>query len=255
MFVQRIMTAIVGIPILLTGLYYGGILWAVIVFFLVLTGLLEFARMSGPGVYLDYLLVSGLSFLLITYSGIDSVNLLIWLVLQLSYYLIRASFSGIRNFSSAFNLLGVLYVAVPLSFLWLVREQFGLVWTIFGLAVTWLTDSGAYFGGSRYGKRKLAPKISPNKTIEGAICGLLSALLGGIVFALGTGKSIVLLSIFSVILSIWAQLGDLVESALKRERAVKDSGSLLPGHGGILDRFDSLGFVFSLLFVILHLVF
>lgn len=252
---QRIMTAIIGIPIFLAGVYFGGTFWKITVFVLILVGLLEFARMAGPGIYLDYLLVSGLSFLLITYSGITGSKLLIWLASQTIYYLVRASFGGMHNFSNAFNLLGVLYVAVPLSFLWIVRSQFGLVWTIFGVGVTWLTDSGAYFGGSRYGKRKLVPNISPNKTVEGSLWGIASALVGAVVFAVSTQKPLGLVCLLALILSSVAQLGDLAESSFKRERAVKDSGSLLPGHGGILDRFDSLSFVFPMLFIFLTLLF
>lgn len=252
MFLQRVLTAVIGIPIVLAALFYGGIAWRFIVLAIVFVGLLEFARMAGPGIYLDYLLVSGLSFILLSYSGITEIKLLLWLVLQLFYYLIRASFTGMHNFSAAFNLLGVLYVALPLSFLVLVREEFGVIWTIFGLVCTWLTDTGAYFGGSRYGKNKLS-KISPNKTIEGCLAGILTAILGAVLFALIFAKPVLKLSIFAAFLSICGQLGDLVESALKRERAVKDSGSLLPGHGGILDRFDSLGFVFPALFILLTL--
>lgn len=251
MLAQRIFTAVIGIPVLLAALYYGGLAWRFLVLLLILAGLVEFARISGAGFYPDYMIVSGLSFLFVTYSAIDGTRLLLWLVFQLLYYLIRATFTGMHNFSSAFNLLGVLYVAVLFSFLVLVREQFGTAWTVFGLAITWLTDSGAYFGGIRYGKHKLAPKISPKKSVEGALSGLLVAVLGGITFALITSTSIMQLVVFSSILSVCAQLGDLVESALKRERAVKDSGSLLPGHGGILDRFDSLAFVFPVLFALL----
>lgn len=253
MFIHRILTAVVGIPVLLAALYYGGAAWRILVFLVVLVGLLEFARMGGSGLYIDYLMVSGLSFLLISYSGIDGTKLLLWLVFQLMYYLVRATLSGMHNFAKAFNLLGVLYVAVPFSFLVLVREQYGMVWTVFGLMITWLTDTGAYFGGSRYGKHKLAPHISPNKTVEGALCGLLSAVLGSVAFALSSGKSSIRLVFFAIVLSLCGQMGDLVESALKRERAVKDSGSLLPGHGGILDRFDSLAFVFPMLFLLLRL--
>lgn len=248
---KRIVTALLGIPILLCALYAGGAFWEIIVFLVVLVGLFEFARMGGPGIYSDYLFVSGLSFLLLTYSGITSTKLLIWLFGQSFYYLLRASFGGMRNFSAAFNYLGVFYVAIPLSFLATVRSEFGLSWTIFGLAVTWLTDTGAYFGGSRYGRRKLMPSISPNKTVEGALFGIGSAFLGGLIFAVYAQEPLVLLSGMAVLLSIIGQLGDLVESALKRERAVKDTGSLLPGHGGILDRFDSLGFVFPVLYLLL----
>ena len=253
MLAQRILTAVIGVPILLAALYVGGIVWRVLVFLIIMAGLVEFARISGPGLYLDYLLVSGLSFLAVTYSGLDGTKLLLWLVFQLFYYMIRATFSGMHSFSSAFNLVGVLYVVVLYSFLVLVREEFGIVWTVFGLAVTWLTDTGAYFGGSCYGKRQLAPKISPKKSVEGALFGLLAAALTGVVFALIAGSSLEQTILFGVVLSVCTQLGDLVESAMKRERAVKDTGSLLPGHGGILDRFDSLAFVFPVLFALLSI--
>jgi phosphatidate cytidylyltransferase len=156
-------------------------------------------------------------------------------------------------FSSAANFLALFYVVVLYSFLVLVREEFGIVWTFFGLAVTWMTDTGAFFGGIRYGKRKLAPSISPKKSVEGALFGLFTAALTGLGFALATESAIVPLVLFALVLSFSAQLGDLVESAIKRERAVKDTGSLLPGHGGILDRFDSLAFVFPVLFTLLSI--
>ncbi|MFY9495192.1 MAG: CDP-archaeol synthase [Firmicutes bacterium] len=253
MLAQRVLTAVVGVPILLTGLYFGGVVWQLIVFALVLVGLLEFAHMGGERVYLDYLLLAGLSFLFLTYSGIDQFGLTAWLVLQLFYYLIRAAFGGMYTWSGAINLLGVLYVAVPLSFLWLVRAEYGFVWSIFGLVVTWLTDTGAYFGGLRFGRRKLLPEVSPKKTQEGALSGLLAALLGSVVFALALDESVLQALILGFVLSIAGQVGDLVESAIKRERSVKDSGSILPGHGGILDRFDSMIFVFPTLYVLLSL--
>ncbi len=254
MLAQRILTALVGIPIVLVALYYGGFFWLIVVSCLILVGLLEFARLSGGGAYLDYLLLAGLSFLVVTYSGINGTKLLIWLVAQLFYYLLRASFGGMCNFAAAFNILGVLYVALPLSFLWNVRAVFGLSWTVFGLLTTWVTDTGAYFGGTHCGRRQLAPTISPNKSVEGALFGSAAALVFGFIFAQVTHKPAFSVSGLALLLSILAQLGDLVESALKREQAVKDTGRLLPGHGGILDRFDSLGFVFPALYIILNLL-
>ena len=137
-----------------------------------LFGLWEFASMSGPGLYLDYLDVSGLSFLAVTYSGVDGTKLLLWLALQLVYYLLRASFSGMRNFGSAANLLGVFYVVVLYSFLVLVREEFGITWTLFGFLVTWATDTGAYFGGLKYGRRRLCPEDQPQE-VRGRCPGLV----------------------------------------------------------------------------------
>ena len=155
-----------------------------------------------------------------------------------------------HNFSSAFNMLGNV-CSILYSFLVLVREEFGLVWTLFGLAITWLTDTGAYFGGVRYGNRQLA-QDQPNKSLEGSLFGLLAAALTGAAFALVTGQSPLQLVLF-VVLSVCAHLGYLVESALKRERAVNETGIILPGHGGILDRFDSLIVVFPVLFALLTL--
>lgn len=254
MLAQRVITAVVGVPILLAALFFGGLAWFLVVAALTLVGLWEFGAMGGPGLFPDYLVVSGLSFLMVTYSGIDGTKLLLWLALQLLYFLLRASFSGMRNFASAANLLGVLYVAVLYSFMVLVRQEYGAAWTLFGFLATWATDTGAYFGGIKYGHRKLAPRISPNKSVEGALFGLLGGIVAGVVFALATQKSPLQLALVSLVLSICAQVGDLVESALKRERAVKDSGSILPGHGGILDRFDSLSFVFPVLYTLLTLL-
>jgi phosphatidate cytidylyltransferase len=113
----------------------------------------------------------------------------------------------------------------------------------------WATDSGAYFIGKAIGKRKLWPEISPNKTVEGSIGGVVCALVVAILFVLFSNihATIVSLMAITVVLSVFGQIGDLVESALKRHFNVKDSGTILPGHGGILDRFDSLLFVWPLL--------
>jgi phosphatidate cytidylyltransferase len=113
----------------------------------------------------------------------------------------------------------------------------------------WATDSGAYFIGKATGKRKLWPEISPNKTVEGSIGGVASALIIAVLFVLLTdiNASVISLMAITVVLSIFGQIGDLVQSAFKRHFNVKDSGNILPGHGGILDRFDSLLFVLPLL--------
>lgn len=116
----------------------------------------------------------------------------------------------------------------------------------------WATDTGAYFTGNAFGKRKLWPKISPNKTVAGAIGGIISAIVVAIVFQLvyPFTMPIYLLVGVALIISVFGQIGDLVASAYKRHYNVKDSGNILPGHGGILDRFDSLLFVLPILYIV-----
>ncbi|KXT77749.1 phosphatidate cytidylyltransferase [Streptococcus sp. DD13] len=122
----------------------------------------------------------------------------------------------------------------------------------FALFIVWMTDIGAYLVGSRYGRRKLMPTISPNKTVEGALGGILSAVVTAAIFLLldpnlRLSYPVLGTLVLVVFFSVFAQLGDLVESGIKRRFGVKDSSNLIPGHGGILDRFDSMIFVFPLM--------
>ncbi len=138
---------------------------------------------------------------------------------------------------------GMLYVGLPVLALLLLREQpSGFRLTLWTMAVVWACDSGAYFAGRAIGGPKLAPSISPNKTWAGTIGGIFAALVFSIFFAIsnpemGTGLEMILLS---PLLAALSQAGDLYESHLKRVAGVKDSGDILPGHGGLLDRLDGL---------------
>lgn len=250
--VTRIITAIVGIPLFLGALFLGGFYLQALVALLVFFGLIEFGRLISP-VYWDFLFISGLSYLTISYSSSNSTYLFLWLVVLLLYFLIRSAFSTQKPLAAAANLLGVFYVPVLYSFIWLVRMEYGFSMTLFALIITWLTDTGAYFVGSAWGKHRLAPRISPKKSWEGAAGGVLTALVGGVAFGLITSNSVAPLVLLSVILSAVGQIGDLAESAMKREAGVKDSGAILPGHGGILDRFDSLVFVLPTLYLLLSI--
>ena len=117
--------------------------------------------------------------------------------------------------------------------------------------IVWITDSGAYLIGRKLGKHKLAPHVSPNKTWEGSIGGsLVSVIVVGLYLAFSPVKfayGLPIMLLLTVVLSVGGQIGDLIESAFKRHYGVKDSGRILPGHGGILDRFDSLLFVLPLM--------
>src|SRR5699024_3747350 len=125
----------------------------------------------------------------------------------------------------------------------------GLDYLLFILFIIWATDSGAYFVGKYFGKRKLWPEISPNKTIGGALGGILFALVTGSIFHLGSPLDYSFVSIvgITVWISVVGQIGNVVASAMKRHYQVKDSGNIFLGHGGILHRWDSLLFVLLML--------
>jgi phosphatidate cytidylyltransferase len=143
----------------------------------------------------------------------------------------------------------MVYCCVLLGFLvWLPRH---LVLVLMG--TIWAGDAAAYYGGRALGRHKLAPTISPNKTVEGSIAGLAGSVLAGVgLGSLLLSFPIALLAIASFAAGIAGQLGDLAESALKRSAGVKDSSSLLPGHGGMLDRLDSLLFAAPVFFWFFH---
>lgn len=139
------------------------------------------------------------------------------------------------------------------------RSIVGIFYVVAALTTPWLADSGAYFGGSRFGKKKLCPKISPKKTVEGAVSGViigsLLSLLVGIIFEsffFKSGETVnyIYLLVFSSVGALVSIVGDLSFSLIKRSCGVKDYGSLMPGHGGMLDRFDSVIFTAPILMMI-----
>ncbi|MFC4617375.1 phosphatidate cytidylyltransferase [Camelliibacillus cellulosilyticus] len=151
---------------------------------------------------------------------------------------------------AAVTFFSAIYVGFGFHAMVIARDH-GLSLVLFILILIWTTDSGAYFVGKAFGKHKLAPLISPNKTVEGAVGGMVLAVIVAFVFHAITVppglESLTVLSVIAVAIAVIGQLGDLAESALKRYYNVKDSGHILPGHGGVLDRCDSWIFVFPIL--------
>lgn len=178
------------------------------------------------------------------------INIFLLPILMIITIFIISIFNETNFFESTSNtLLGIIYIALPFSFsniLVFKNNSFEIINLITILGFIWIFDVFSYFNGILFGKHKLAKKISPQKTIEGAIGGFLFTIITSVVFFYIFKKiSLIEYIILASIVSISSLLGDLFESKIKRHFNTKDSGKIMPGHGGLLDRFDS--FLFSII--------
>ncbi|TCL69417.1 phosphatidate cytidylyltransferase [Hydrogenispora ethanolica] len=149
--------------------------------------------------------------------------------------------NGLVN--AAVNLFGTVYIGFMFAYILLLRfipGNDGLLFTLFTVLVTWANDTAAYFVGINFGKHKLSPRISPKKSVEGSIGGVLGGIIASLIIAGFSHRPFAQLVVMGILVVIAGQFGDLIESIIKRNAGVKDSGSFMPGHGGVLDRFDSL---------------
>lgn len=252
---QRIITAIIGIIVVLPIILYGSWPFKLAIYFLATIALYEFIRMFKltNHFYLFISIIFLWAFIFLqqnevnTFFQIDVMNLVILYMVILLLCVVFSKNKFSYNDASRF-LLALLFIGFPFYYMIEIRAL-GLHVFLFILFVIWATDSGAYFIGKRFGKRKLWPAISPNKTIGGAIGGITFALLLAIVFQTfyPFDKSYVSIGLIAIVISIFGQLGDLVASAMKRTYNVKDFGHIFPGHGGVLDRLDSFMFVLLVL--------
>ena len=174
-------------------------------------------------------------------AAVEGGNVFAFMVAAVATLLFYEWTRLVRGWGMAWYLSGFVYALIPaLALLWIrERDAHGLALLVWAFIVTWSTDIGAYFSGRSFGKRKLAPTISPNKTVEGLYGGIAAATLLGGAWAVSTGLGPALL-LLAPLFAIAAQAGDLFESGMKRKAGVKDSGAWLPGHGGALDRLDGL---------------
>lgn len=261
---QRIITGVVAACLFIPFVVYGSWPFAILACALAAVGIYEMLKMKGiaiisvPGILgllatLLLVVPTGWSKEIEKVVSYDKLELLfIAAILLLVYSVVvknKFTFDDV-----GFIILSTMYVGIGFHYLIVTREA-GIAFIIFALLIVWVTDSGAYFTGRKLGKRKLWPEISPNKTIEGFVGGIVLAVIAAVIMQLMTPFDVswFVLLIVVVVSSIFGQMGDLVESAIKRNYDVKDSGTILPGHGGILDRFDSLLFVLPLL-NLLHFV-
>ncbi|UWG98518.1 phosphatidate cytidylyltransferase [Dehalobacter sp. DCM] len=256
---KRIISALIGAPLLLIVTWLGGWYLSILVVILALLGLREFlyiGRKAGFIIRQWPMVVFCTIWLIVFVSGLKEWLLplgVVWLMLTLGSYALR--YPNVSLEKVAYSFLALIYPVFMFTFLESLRGlPDGLYWCFFVFAMVWLTDTGAFFVGITLGKHKLVPKVSPNKSVEGAIGGLAMALISGLAFWLITDiGSLPGILVLSLLTSMVSQIGDLFESALKRTAGVKDSGKLIPGHGGILDRFDSFLFALPLVYYAIQL--
>jgi phosphatidate cytidylyltransferase len=237
----RVISAVVLAPISLAAVAYGGLPFAALVTlvaglaFWEWTAIVRAADIPAPRWAGLALLMTGL--LGMVYVRADWAPALI-AVPVLAFVALGIFLPRLRWLSR-----GMAYVAVPCAAFIILRqsEPFGWAAILYILVVVWATDIAAYFGGRAIGGPKLWPKVSPKKTWSGAVAGLAAAVLAGGATVGVTGAGYVLTGlVLAIPLSVAAQAGDLYESSIKRRFGVKDSGTIIPGHGGVLDRVDGL---------------
>ncbi len=261
---KRLITALWGIPLLAAIVWFGEPWFTILVVVWGVLAVFEFYRLvaaakASPLTYFGLVwtllfILSRNPDLLATLKPHFDPNLLAPLllvsavILPLIWLLVRQQKEGIFA-GWAWTMAGILYVGWLLGYLVSLRGlEDGRNWIFLALFATFGSDTTAFFVGRAIGRHRLAPRISPSKTKEGAVAGILGAILVSLFFILPTplslsshlnwGQAILL----GLLISVFGQLGDLVESLFKRTVGVKDSGKLIPGHGGILDRMDSIVF-------------
>lgn len=230
----RVFSALIGIPLILIIVYLGEIYISIMIFVIASISYFEFLNITK--IKSSSNLAAGLiGIIIIAYSFISN-NFIFLLVPLLLIPIINFS----DNFQTSLKLvIGVYYVSLLFFIVLLRKFDSGFIVTSFVLILTWIFDTTSYFGGVSFGKRKLAPSISPQKSLEGLLTGLVFIIFASLgAYFLPVFQRV----IFGLTIAFASLGGDLVESKIKRLSSVKDSGETIPGHGGFLDRFDSLIF-------------
>jgi len=263
----RLITAVILLPVALLASFAGGIPFLIVLLPVMCIGMLEFYVMekdttmqgsSLTGIPTGIIIVLGFFF---HQDWLWQLALAAGMVLTLLLEFSRQPKAGRRALAQVgITLCGIIYIAFPTAFLHSVRsiQPDGLTWLWVVYAITWGTDTFAYVFGRIFGKTKLAPLISPHKTVEGAVGGILGAWIPAFVILMMSGAFQPILIPMVVVGPFLAVSGDLFESALKRFFSLKDSYvkgfNLFPGHGGVLDRIDALVWVTTWVFLYLYVI-
>lgn len=265
---KRTAAGAIYVAIILYALFWGEVVFLAVFGLFLAVALYEFFRMaendSCKTACKIFQIVSGLTIYLLFFLFLKRISLIALPFAIAAYILVLFLSTIFINWkdiiqTTAFSLLGHIYITLPLSILLFISQQYGNIIgncnNLFVLAIfvlIWINDIAAFLFGSLFGKHKLIERISPKKSVEGFISGIAISVVAAIIFSIYFQSiSVYLWVVIGLITPIFASLGDLFESLLKRTFGVKDSGNLIPGHGGILDRIDSLLIVFPAIFLFL----
>lgn len=251
---QRIVTGVVAGAGFLLLLYLGGYWFAGLIFVLSIIGFEEYLRMNRLQANKGSSLIGLVGLFLFTFPLVELsseyFHVYIWLLMFLLLTVTVLSKNKVTIDQAAMYVLGVIYLGFGFHYMIATRMmEDGRFWTLLVFVCIWATDSGAYFAGYAFGRHKLWPAISPNKTVEGAVGGIVLSVVAAGCFSLYApqllpiGTAVVL----GIVIAVVGQVGDLIQSAYKRVKGIKDTGTILPGHGGVLDRVDSWLIVFPFL--------
>lgn len=255
---RRVLTIAVGLPLFLVLLWRGGLPWTVLLGLLALGGAWEWVQLSrAAGTMPAPAVVLGGAALLFA-AAARRPDLLGPAVLAVTMTALLAqllpSYRRLALANAGATVLGALYPALFVALDLLRAPSSGYAYTLLVVVAVWASDAAAMLGGRSFGRHNLAPALSPKKTWEGAVSGLVGATLGALAVGWPLGLPLGVVAVAGVVVAVAGLLGDLAESALKRSAGVKATGALLPGHGGILDRFDAMLFAAPAVYLLLRWV-
>ena len=258
---KRVITAFIAILVLIGVIQYAP-LWVfiIVILFAALISLNEFYALIKPKiaekiVFFNYVLTTILFFSILANNNRSIALFPFFVIFSIAFFIFTYPKSHLKIGDIANVIMGPFYICLPLALLAIIAKlPQGRMWIFFILVVIFAGDTGSFYCGKFFGKHKLT-QISPGKTWEGTIGGLIAniACAGLFGYVFFTSLSVISIMIVGIVLGISGQIGDLAESMLKRISNKKDSGTILPGHGGMLDRIDSLLFAVPVLYVYLNI--
>ena len=254
----RVLSGIVLAIIMISSSFCGGWYLYLLCAGVSLIGMYELYRVidiqKSALAYMGYL--SAIFYYICVLTGYEKYDIFVFVIALMAIMSVYVfTFPKYKIEEVTLTFLGLFYVAVMLSYIYKVRileDGIYIVWLIF--IASWGNDTFAYFTGVLLGKHKMAPVLSPKKSIEGAVGGVVGAAVLGVIYATATQGPVLEYAVICAVGALISMVGDLAASAIKRNQGIKDYGKLIPGHGGILDRFDSVIFTAPVIYYLAKMI-